>query len=378
MPTRLLRLGLAALLLVLLLPAQVGAQNDPLDFPPVSSGEWEGLVNFSGYVSSDSVLEDGSFSVSITDVIGDTSIFFDLTVDDDGNVTTGKMIVDLTYFNEIVGATYVEGTSHPFRVVHDHHQTGTLSISGNADRLVAAGTLTHTTNTNADGDKVEEVSGTESQEVEWVFQAIESTCARVTADLVEATGISLIGTALIPRDTVSEGEEIYNRLELELWAWPADVDDPEEIKEALENVTDRADEISRRDLPAAEHLVELVDTWTDLNAKLAALDVCQTALVGFVPESAKSWLVDIIQDALNKALNAFDDYETNELIDLWYVGAHEEALTPELVIDFLDTFDDKLDEAIADDDIGTITDILVWASAYGFPNLTAKAKAALP
>jgi hypothetical protein len=88
--------------------------------------------------------------------------------------------------------------------------------------------------------------------------------------------------------------------------------------------------------------------------------------------------VDIIQDALQKALSEADSYGTRELIDLWYVGLHEQAISPELRIGFIDAFHDKLNEAIANNDIGSITDILAVASANGFPNMAAKAKAALP
>ena len=149
---RLMRLALAPLLLgVLLVPTYAAAQDSEISFPPVERGTWEGMVIFSGFVSSDNVAADGSFSTMVTDVIGDTKIFMDFVVADNGQVTSGQMTVDLTYFVEIVGTEEALGELHPYRVVHDHHQTGTLRITGDADRLVAAGTLTHTTNTNSRG-----------------------------------------------------------------------------------------------------------------------------------------------------------------------------------------------------------------------------------
>ncbi len=378
MSERLKRVALAPLLLsVLLVPTSAGAQADGLEFPPVA-GQWEGVVNFAGFLSSDSSYDDGSFTVSLTDVIGDTTIFFDLDVDDDGQVTSGNMSVDLTWFVEIVGAQEALGVLHPTRVVHDHHQTGTLQITGNANRLVAAGTLTHTTNTNAEGSRVEEVSGTETRQVEWVFRAIESTCARVTAELVAASGISLIGTVLIARDTVGDNQEIHNRLGLQLWAYPASVEHPEEIKEALDEISVRTDELRAREIPEASDLLRLVDAWNDLNAKLAALNECQTTLVGWQPQSEESWLVDVLQEALEKAMHNEDFYEASELIDLWTAGLQEGALNGELVVRFLDSFNAKLSEAIAKNDTATITDILAFASAYGYSNLSSKAKAALP
>lgn len=374
---RLTRLALAPLLLgMLLVPASAGAQDAGIEFPPVE-GQWEGMVNFAGFVSSDSAFDDGSFNVSVTDVIDDTAIFFDLEVDDNGQVTSGKMSVDLTWFAEGVGAEEALGQLHPFRVVHDHHQTGTLEITGNANRLVAAGTLMHTTNTSADGDLVEEVSGTEARQVEWVFHAIQSTCVRVTAELVEASGVSLIRTVLIPRDIVDADGETHNRLGLQLWAWPASVEDPEEIKEALEEISARTDELRAREIPEASHLIRLVDALSDLDAKLAALNECQAARVGWLPQSEKSWMIDVLAEALDKALDNEDFYEASELIDLWTAGLAEGAVNGELVLRFLASFNAKLSEAIANNDTATITDILAFASAYGHPTLYSKAKAAL-
>jgi hypothetical protein len=375
---RLTRLALVPLLLgMLLVPASAGAQDDGIEFPPVD-GQWEGMVNFAGFWSSESARDDGSFNVTVTDVIDDTTILFDLDVDDNGQVTSGKMSVDLTYFDEGVGAEEAFGQLHPFHVVHDHHQTGTLEITGNANRLVAAGTLMHTINTSADGDLVEEVSGTEATQVEWVFHAIESTCVRVTAGLVTASGDSLIRTALTQRDTVDDSRESHNRLGLQLWAWPASVEDPEEIKEALEEISVRTDELRAREIPEASHLLRLVGAWSDLNAKLAALNECQNYRVGWQPQSEESWLVDVLQEALEKATDNDDFYEASELIDLWTAGVQEGVLNGDLLIRFQTSFHAKLSEAIAKNDTATITDILAFASAYDlFPLLYSKAKAAL-
>jgi hypothetical protein len=374
---RLTRLALVPLLLgMLLVPASAGAQDDGIEFPPVE-GQWEGEVIFAGFWSSESARDDGSFNVTVTDVIDDTTITFNLNVDDNGQVTSGKMSVDLTYFDEGVGAEEAFGQLHPFHVVHDHHQTGTLEITGNANRLVAAGTLMHTINTSADGDLVEEVSGTEATQVEWVFHAIESTCVRVTAELVAASGNSLIRTALTQRDTVDDSRESHNRLDLQLWAWPASVEDPEEIKEALEEISARTDELRAREIPEASHLIRLLEALHDLDGKLAALNECQTARVGWLPQSGISWMVDVLQEALGKAMDNDDFYEAYELIDLWTVGVSQGAVNGELVLRFVASFNAKLDEAIANNDTATITDILAFASAYGHPPLYSKAKAAL-
>ena len=380
MRTRLMRLALAPMLLgLLLVPTFAGARDGEIAFPPVGSGAWQGLVFFSGYVSSDSVRDDGSFNTNVTDVI-DSEIIVDLVVGDNGKVTSGTMMVDLKWVDNGVGIA--PATFEPYHVVHDQHQTGTLTITGDANRLVATGTLTHTANTTSESGTetvtVEEVSGTETRDVEWVFSASEAACVRVTAQLVEATGSSLMATALIPRATVGDGREIYNGLTTHLLAWPAEVEDPEAIKEALEEIALAVEGIRLRDFPEASHLMELVTAWGDLNAKLAALDECQAAVQGWVPQSTKSWLVDILQEGLNKALDNQATYDAAELINLWVAGLSQAVMDPDLIIRFLDTFSAKLNEAIADGDTVAIYDILSFAAAYGYPGLHSKAKAALP
>jgi hypothetical protein len=200
---------------------------------------------------------------------------------------------------------------------------------------------------------------------------------RVTAELVAASGTSLIRTALTQRDTVDDSRESHNRLDLQLWAWPASVEDPEEIKEALEEISARTDELRAREIPEASHLIRLLEALHDLDGKLAALNECQTARVGWLPQSGISWMVDVLQEALGKAMDNDDFYEAYELIDLWTVGVSQGAVNGELVLRFVASFNAKLDEAIANNDTATITDILAFASAYGHPPLYSKAKAAL-
>ena len=53
-------------------------------------------MNLSGFFSSDSVRSDGSFNTTVTDMIDDTEITVDFVVDDNGQVTSGKMAIDLT------------------------------------------------------------------------------------------------------------------------------------------------------------------------------------------------------------------------------------------------------------------------------------------
>jgi hypothetical protein len=70
------------------------AQEDGLAFPQVGSGEWEGLVEFSGFLTIEHVADDGSFTTKVTDVIGEPDVRIDLSVDGEGRVR-GTMSVDL-------------------------------------------------------------------------------------------------------------------------------------------------------------------------------------------------------------------------------------------------------------------------------------------
>ena len=116
-----------------------------------------------------------------------------------------------------------------------------------------------------------------------------------------------------------------------------------------------------------------MDAWTDLQAEIDALDECQEAQVFWVPLYDKAWLVKVLQRALGTALESPDHYEASELIDLWDAGEHEGALDGELVVTFLDTFFDKLDEAIASGDVETIDAIAAFAAAHGYVELQEKA-----
>jgi hypothetical protein len=375
MSGRSLRRVAATVVLGLLVPVSAGAYGAGISFPPVA-GSWEGAVFFSGQFASDSVFEDGGFSVSLSDVIDSTTITVDFTVDANGQITGGEMKVDLTWFKESVGA---DSTGDPYRLVYDHHQTGVLALSGTADRLVASGTLLWETNTSADGDVIEEVSGSEPVAIEWVFQAYESTCAKVGGNLIEASGNSLMATALVTA-TGGEGTTYNNALVVELLVWPSEIEDAEKVQkvqEALEALQDDAGEILSREFPEAEHVYGLVKNWEALNAELAGLASCQAEVVGWVPESGGSWLVGIVQLTLAQALESQDHYDVADLVGLWVAGFQVGAMDGELIVGFLDAFDDKLDEAISLGDVATIQDVLVFAAQYGYSGLYAKAKTAL-
>ena len=364
----------AALLPVVLLPAPTFAQDPEIDFPVTTSGRWEGRLEFSGSLSIDNASDDGSFVVKISDVIGSTSIPVDLNVSPDGTVD-GTMVVYLEWFAESAGDTPL---GRPYHVQTDHVQTGTLSLSGTAARLVAQGVVDYETITAAEGGIIEEVSGTEKTTIEWVFSLSEADCFLVTGVLTETSGLSLLGSALLPPVLHTDyGSEMHNELVAYLRLWPESEATSEAVEAAAEEVAALADQLKQREFPEASHLIALVDVWGDMQAEVAALNECPSAGGFVVPPFDKAWLVTFLQSILDTALESPDHYEARELIDLWDVGTHDNALDGELVVAFLDAFDDKLDEAIAEGDLETINDIAAFASANAYPGLEAKASTAL-
>jgi hypothetical protein len=369
-----------SLLLGLVLATQapnVGAADEVVAFPETPTGAWEGLLDFSGYLTIDSVSPDGAFTVRISDVIGSTAITVDLTVDDAGEVT-GTMAVDLTWFDESVGAA---PNGDPFHVLTDHHQTGTLVVSGTAARLTAKGTLDHATNTVASGSLVEEVSGSQPEDVEWVFAVVAVDCYLVGADLVETSGVSLLDGALLPQRSIDagSGSEYFNALVAGLVIHPkSQVPPPASVQQALDEVVDLSDELRGREAPDPIHLTLLVDAWTALQAELAALDRCQATQAIWLPDVDRSWLVSTLRGALETALERPDSYEVGELIELYDIGFREHALDADLKIAFSDAFHDKLDDAIAEGDVATIEALAAFAAANrGSPLLQEDAEAAL-
>jgi hypothetical protein len=375
MSARPLRLALVTgCLIMLLAPVAADAGDSGISFPPAPGDAWSGLLTYAGYYTTDSDGGDGSFNTNVTDVIGDTQILVDLTVGDDGAIM-GTMTVDLTWFSENVGAAPV--TFDPYRVVHDQHQTGTLRLSGTPSRIVATGTLLHETNTVADGDKVEEVSGVEDAPQTWEFRITQANCGLVTGVLTAVDGISIMATTLIPRATVSKGSSIYNQLFAGLVLAPKETAAADDLLEDVIALEKAADDLVGEEKPSARAMLDLVDQWTALRIKMAGYDECQIERAGWDPESERGWLVDALQAAVGKVLANVDQYTARELLDVWDAAVFEDALTPELQFAFIDPLNVLLDQAIADNDITTIIDIAVWASTYGFSVTHDKAQAAL-
>lgn len=368
------RVMLAATLLALsVAPGGAAGQEGTVAFPFTTSGEWEGLLDFSGHLSIDSASEDGSFTVKVSDVIGSTTITLDFRVDGSGQVS-GSMPVNLEWFDEVAGAA---SNGDPCHVLHDHRQSGTLTLSGTASRLVASGTLVHETNTVASGARVEEVSGSEDRDVEWVFGMTGVDSLRVTGALTEASCISLMGSALLAPVVQAEGGTTYhNALVAELLVRPTTQASPEALAAALDEVTLLSDQLRARSLPEASHLLELVDAWHDLRAEVDALDACDAGQVTWLPIFDRSWLVHILRSVLETAMERPDQYDAAELVGLWDVGIEQDALDGDLVVAFLDALWARLAEAIELDDAATMDEIHAFAVASGYPSLQADAEAA--
>lgn len=378
MSKRLRRLALVPLLVVVLVvPTYVGAQDGDTPLPPMESGTWMGSVGFEGYRSTDLVRSDGSYQVTVVDVINDTDIRLTFVVDGNGVVSSGRMTVNIVWFSEGVGTQPVIGDA--YRVRHAHFETASLAITGSSDRLVATGDLSDDSVTSTGNDAVvEEVTGIKTGPVEWVFSIDEVNCARVQGRLYQATGRSIMVSALTPRETIEEGYEDHNALEAPLLAYPSGLETADEVWETLEMVDAAADAIRDREIPETIHFLELVEVWGDLSAELASLDECQqTDWVGGAPQSTRSWLTDILRDGVQKALDNAEYYEAPEFIHLWEVLYQERSMTSDLEDGIVEALDIKLDEAIAEGDDDTIIDILGFAALYRGTRLYDKAKAAL-
>ena len=199
-------------------PLGVAAQDGEISFPP-DSGRWQGHVDFSGFDSHDTKGDDGSFGAKVTDVIDDTDIKVAFVVGDDGQITSGTMAVKPVWFTESAGTSPVNFNT--YHIKSFDRQTGTLKIKGNADRLVASGKLTHTSDVDsARHGQIEEVSGTETREVEWIFHVTDIDCGWASGEIFWATGVSLMNSAFQPRESQSGGTTSHNALDVHLSAWP--------------------------------------------------------------------------------------------------------------------------------------------------------------
>jgi hypothetical protein len=349
------------------LPAGVNAQNNT---PTLVPGVWEGSMLFSGsYEISGQGFDDADYADQANVTASGTT--FQLLVDDEGQIIEGKMEVDISWTVNATGTT--PQTDKQYSIRHEHRLTDTLTMSGSASRIVASGTLTWDTQTYNTEGLVEEVSGPEPADVEWVFSVSQADCTTINGSLIEARGGTLVLTSTKPQVVFEDDYESFHDLLSVIWAWP-ETEDPEFIGEEVAAIETAAKEILAG-VPTVGQLVQLVFDVEVLRAELAKLETCQLVPPGSIPEGVDSWLATIIQQALNKALD-LGEFTPQELIAFLNIGVRSEALNNELQHRFEVALNQALFNAITDQDIDTIRDIAIAAAQYGYTELHLDAVAA--
>lgn len=341
--------------------------------PSFPVGSWEGQVFLTGWYSSDTERSDGSFDVSNIDVIGDTAITFDVEVEEDGSIA-GSMNVRIVTFGESAGIKPT--TFDPYHVEMFRDQTGELTVTGTATRLVATGTLTTDTVVEADGRIVPQVTSSESGGVEWVFEVDLANCAIVQAPLVSATGESIMRTALLDRDISTNSGDIHNRLLAGILAITSHID-PIDISDERNAVDSAAAALASQDNPAAVTMVELIEAWRALANILAALDECELEELDQSESFQDTWLAEQLRLAVQKANFAHEAYSAGELMDIHDAAAEGGGLD-ETGAQFLRTHvGERVATLAAAEDYSTLLDIVVWSAAWGYSDLHAAARDAL-
>jgi hypothetical protein len=337
------------------------AQTSPRRLPP---GIWEGSVLFNG--THDTVFSEGTHTVR---EVTASSINFEMLVDQQGHVIDGEMEVDISWIQDTTGTA--PSTDAPVHIFSEQRQTGVLTLSGDAARISAAGTLDWETMTyDTEGDLIEEVSGTEPEEVEWAFQAFQVDCAGISGRLIETKGLSLIGSAVGPQVVFDDGFEVVHDLVALLWAWPQ-FSDPSVMADAVLEVTEAAEEILSG-TPTVEEIEQLVRLIEAVRLELSRLEACRIPVEGFVPQYNDSFLASLLRQALKAALD-LGEYSAQELISLLNLAARGQAINAELHEQFGQSLDQALDHAAEAGDFDTIRDIAAAAGRYGYPDLYAEA-----
>jgi hypothetical protein len=210
-----------------------------------------------------------------------------------------------------------------------------LKIEGNADRLVAKGTLTHTTDVDVEG-----VSGTRDREVEWTFHITDIDCAYANGEILWSGGVSLMNSAWQPKEKKDGGTTSHNALDVELSAWPEGLVTDNEVADELAWVEDR---IRMTDYPEAQDLRDLAKAWNDLNDELAKGELCQATAMGWTKMADWPWFTSLVREAFSKALDNADYYTLRELGQLAGVAFELDALDEALKGRYWEVYDEKLD-----------------------------------
>lgn len=327
----------------LLVPVTAGAQ-DEVTFPP---GPWVAQVFFRGAIHD----EAGGAAV------GGSHIFFTVTISEEGKVLAGEMEVDIVFSAAIADTT---STSR---------YTGTLTMTGTASKLVAAGTL-HIDQTTTVDDITIPIA--RDEDTAWEFSPNSATCSQVRGELFEGG-----------RD-VQQAAGFESTIESQFRALP-DLSDG--LEERLADLDAKVSAALAGEV-TPEAVLDLVREVEAIRAEIALLTNCKKGLPkGFKPGgSGDAWLEGILITLLSKALETPGAYDAEQLISLLNSGVRGGAVgasssDPEAAEQLLSDFDDALSgalgAAINAGDGAAIKDIYIAAVQYGLTDLAAEAKAAL-
>ena len=367
------RLATVALAAGMVVASVVGVHAAPAaPQPALSEGDWVGVVGLAGWYSSETERDDGSFDVSVTDVIFDTSIEFEAVVDADGSLQ-GTMDVFIVTFEESVGTSPVTFDGY---LVETYQETnGQLDLSGDGTRMVASGSLDVLSVIEADGTQLADVGGTETFEVEWIFELEASSCSMSNASLTGATGRTIMQTALLP-PLVESVSTLKNGMTVQLAAFPAEVD-AIDISDELSAVEDAAAVLAEKETPSAADMRTLIEAWRELSNLLAALDVCEREGVASSEAFEESWLAHQLLVAVIKVTFNDDAYTAEELMDVHDAAAEGGGLNPTYQEILVQQVSEDLAEAALAGEFQTVLNVAVWAASWGYTDLHAQADAAM-
>jgi hypothetical protein len=341
---RRLALALSLCLASAALALSPAGASPKLAFP---DGKWEGTAIFAGTITKSNIWASGGGKVG-----------FGLTIDN-GEVSDGTL--------DLAG----HAKSKAFDATATVTAMGSLPLSGTAQVVEVGGSIDIKGSATVQGITVPLDFSTPAV---GQFSPSFVTCNKVTGDMAtygrkiqESYGFSsnlkapFVAARISGSGNADQLVEKYKGLTDSLVAALGDPITPEVVLD----------------------FVQQIDT---LNAAFAGLGGCDSAPPGFQNGLSDTLLASLFQDLLQKALDDYQSYSAQELIQLLTAGAHVGSVqgsTPfkqmasDLWTEFEASLDKKLDSAITAGDTQTITDIATAASQYGMDTLWSKATAAL-
>ena len=296
-----------------------------------------------------------------------STITFTAEVEPNGDISSGTMLVNISWSKRGTGGRATFNTS------------GTLTLGGGVDALVAAGTLTTSQKVwDSEGNYLEDLSHSRADEATWIFRASRSVCAFMTGTLDPGTrGRSILAGAL------TSGPEFTNNMAVVYQAWPEGYNGAAEFIDSLAQLNEVMQSILALGAPSPLELVLYIQLIEKLRNDALELEQCGQG-IGLTTDTGEDALAALMQDFLAKALEQADQFTAQELIELLTIGVRSGALSPaagaegaEAVREgFIDALDAALDQAISASNTATIIDIAMAAGQFGFTDLYDKAVAA--